>query len=191
MKKWILGLLGVFLLAVTSLTTSCRHRGDSATFDDDYEYYDSVFIVKTLESYVNGSFTNSTECCSFQTQMKEAAQIDSIFLSIEPYKLRDVANVLTNKVGKFTKKDVVREYARNADIYDNLGVPITKDNPTGSPEIANKEAANLTPKNSATAEMEDQPVIGVGSTTETHIKDTVINGKKVNIETTIKTTPYE
>lgn len=82
---------------------------------------DSVQIAKLFEQVNNPQMTTPESVYYLRTKMVEYNTIDSIFLSIQPSVLVNVANVAIGNKGSVTKKDIVEEYMKNYEgIYRHL-----------------------------------------------------------------------
>lgn len=124
---------------------------------------DSVQIAKMFEQVNNPEMNTPESVYYLRTKMIEADVIDSIFLSIPPNVIVNVANVAIGNKGKVTKKDIVEEYMKNYEgIYRHLKLPPLTGNPDPLPN-------SLSPE---TIRVPLPPVIEV---------DTIINGHHVKL----------
>lgn len=114
--------LGVYLLAALGamvLLISCdkiRHVGP-----DNYDVAnDSVKIAQLIEDFNNPQFSSVAEIVEYRMTVKSTEDVDSVFFSMNSSTIQNVASVLFKKNATIKKKDIVEEYLRCRNVYDNL-----------------------------------------------------------------------
>ncbi len=163
----LLALVGVVLLSVVS-SLGYNHyvnevnpgfmSKDTTTF--------GVQLEEAVAQVTNPEFTTVNDVFEFYERTSKQKEVDSIFLTIPPKVLVNIAKVVIGREGTATKESIVDEFRQNYDaIYKHL-----IDNPDS--EIT------LVPDESSTRSVQ------VGDTLSlppgvTH--DTVINGKKFRL----------
>ena len=114
--------LGVYLLTALGalmLLVSCdkwQHRPDNYDVAND-----SVKIAEAIQNFNNPQFSSVVEIAEYREIHASALDIDSVFFSLSPKTIEDVATVLfkSNKTS-ITKEDIVKEYRRCKSVYDKL-----------------------------------------------------------------------
>ena len=167
MRKFlILAMLGgVMLLA------ACDHlRG--INHGDNYDVAnDSVRIAELFENLSTPQFATVNEAVEYRNNVVLQDSIDAIFMALPEDVLINVASVLMKKnFATITKKDIVDEYARCRNVYDNL--------PT---KAESKSTANAQSVDLAATDLGDKPKDSVISTSYSFRTDT-INGKPVRVK---------
>lgn len=128
--------------------TSCTHRSYDENTDED-----SLYIANILKDYNNPKFDNVGKVLRYKEDLSSNYYEDSVFNSMSPTLVYNIATVVINRDGWATIKSIVKEYDKGRLVYDNL--------PKSIPDSV------------------------VRSSTEYSIHDTVIDGKKATIKTTI------
>lgn len=112
--------LGVYLLALVGtivLLSSCdRHHLLKSNGD-----VDSVSVVQAIENAQNPLFTSIEDIVTYRTAYFDNKAVDSVFFSLSPATIQNVASVLLKKTPLgITKEDIVKEYRLNKGVYDGL-----------------------------------------------------------------------
>lgn len=126
-----------------------------------------------VDSLVNPVFNNVEQAVKFQEVVNANHYVDSVFLAMPEKTLRDVYAVVSKKLPRVQKVDIVSEFQNNKEIYENLP-KYTKPDPVVT--MTTKEQTTVT----------EAPPSGVQKTTISS-KDTTIDGKHATIETSIIT----
>ena len=114
MRKFlIVAFLGVVLLTLTGCD---RFRGAI----DNYDSADSAQVAEFVNSISNPQLMSVEEILTLKQSMLEKQGIDSAFLSLDDDLMETVSTVLLKRNKSVTKKDIVEEYRRCMDVYDNL-----------------------------------------------------------------------
>lgn len=124
MKKFLIALIaGVFgaLLAVGGITIYDNYRGETHMDDTAImQYVDSV-AASYVADYSNPVFDNIDAVILYRDLALEDKSMDEVFLSMPDKDLSNVARVLVNREGQFSKRQLILEYLNHPDIYPNLG----------------------------------------------------------------------
>lgn len=114
-------LLSLMLVAAMGiiLLGSCERLGIKSP-GDNYDTSDSVQVAEYVNHAVNPSIMDIAEALSLKQQMLEKQSIDSVFVSLSDATIRNVASVLLKKNSFIHKKDIIDEYQRCQNVYDNL-----------------------------------------------------------------------
>ena len=109
----------MLLFATTVILVSCKQLGINSP-GDNYDTSDSVQVAEYVNRAVNPSIMDVTEALSLKQQMLEKQSIDSAFVSLSDATIRNVVSVLLKKNSFIHKKDIINEYRRCQNVYDNL-----------------------------------------------------------------------
>lgn len=114
-------LLSLMLVAAMGiiLLGSCERLGIKSP-GDNYDTSDSVQVAEYVNHAVNPSIMDIAEALSLKQQMLEKQSIDSAFVSLSDATIRNVVSVLLKKNSFIHKKDIIDEYRRCQNVYDNL-----------------------------------------------------------------------
>jgi hypothetical protein len=114
-------LLSLMLVAAMGiiLLGSCERLGIKSP-GDNYDTSDSVNWAEYVNRAVNPSIMDITEALSLKQQMLEKQSIDSAFVSLSDATIKNVVSVLLKKNSFIHKVDIVEEYLRCQNVYDNL-----------------------------------------------------------------------
>lgn len=173
--KYLLGLCVVGIMLISGITfCSCdkfaKHDKEILATND------SVLISQYINEISNPSFLTVSEVLSFKQNQLKNKEVDSLILSMPEDILTNVVSVVIKRCGVATKTQIADEYRANRSVYENL--------PKAAPKTDQMSDAE------ETARVEDVPNTTVGTRQVNYnTKDTVIDGKRVTIET--KTTQYE
>lgn len=124
MKKFVLGLIMVFMCAVTwmaSTATTTRTVEKLKT-----ELTDSAFVSQTLKTQPIATlqtyeqFNNPEEVVLYQGRQRYITETDSIFMSLTDRQLIDISYGILKSKRKCTISEIVKEYLDYKHIYDNL-----------------------------------------------------------------------
>lgn len=164
MKKKLVIVLAA-ILTVIACVTSCDKAKELVNTEEK--------TVETIEEYLNPTFDDVNVLLTYRDVLSKEHQMDSIFLSLPEPVLKNVTTVLLNKYGETNQEDVVNEYVKNKEIYDNLRTP---------PLPSTNETNDSTDKiiNGLVRESGAQKTRAVMY----EFKDSIINGKKVRIKIT-------
>ena len=145
MKKWkFIGGLLIGLIALTLTSVGCKDMPWHEQNNYDTAVEDSVCVAHLVEDYLNPQFASANDVLEFRAEMVEEKAIDSIFLTIPENVLNGVASVLIKKYGIADKKQLVEEYNKHADIYNNLPQDANKEIDLGATDLGNKsESENV------------------------------------------------
>jgi hypothetical protein len=118
-------LLSLMLVAAMGiiLLGSCERLGIKSP-GDNYDTSDSAQVAEYVNHAVNPSIMDIAEALSLKQQMLEKQSIDSAFVSLSDATIRNVASVLLKKNSFIHKKDIIDEYRRCQNVYDNLPTDI-------------------------------------------------------------------
>lgn len=124
MKNFLIALIaGIFgaLLAVGGITIYDNYRGETHMNDTAImQYVDSV-AASYVADYSNPVFDNIDAVITYRDIALEDKSLDEVFLSMPDKDLSNVARVLVNREGQFSKRQLILEYLNHPDIYPNLG----------------------------------------------------------------------
>ena len=109
----------MLLFATVVILVSCKQLGINSP-GDNYDTSDSVQVAEYVNRAVNPSIMDVTEALSLKQQMLEKQSIDSAFISLSDATIRNVVSVLLKKNSFIYKKDIIDEYRRCQNVYDNL-----------------------------------------------------------------------
>ena len=126
----------------------------------------SVYFDLTNPTF--NSVADATDC---QETIIDGYSIDSIFRTMPPGIMRKVADVCINKSGQTDKKQIVREFKKNKDVYLNMSENLPSDTKD------NKSATDSGGSDVTKVESKDK----VFSTEFNYYTDTV-NGKPVKVQ---------
>lgn len=177
MKKilsWLLATLAAAVIAVASTAAfiSCEN-GPSVL-------HSAVAVEQVencLDSIVNPRLYTTKDVFELQNKLLVNAYIDSVFMSMDQQTLNNVSTVVLKKLHVVTKDDIVSEYVKGGDIYNNL--------PTNNPP----NTATTDTIKQLSSPIANIQVVKEGKTTVTEApptrvtdqsadyKDTTINGK--------------
>ena len=167
MRKFLI----VAILGALMLLVSCDKFGVGSP-GDNYDTGDSAQVAEFINSVVNPQLMSVEEALSLKENMLEKQSIDSAFLALDNDLISTVTTVLLKKKHTVTKKDILEEYRRCSDVYNNLPKPnSTKTVDTSSTDLGSRRDT------------------GIISTSYNYRTDT-INGKPVKIRITT-TEAYE
>lgn len=167
MRKFLI----VAILGALTLLVSCDKFG-ACSPGDNYDTTDSAQVAEFINSVVNPQLMSVEEALSLKENMLEKQSIDSAFLALDNDLISTVTTVLLKKKHTVTKKDILEEYRRCSDVYNNLPKPnSTKTVDTSSTDLGSRRDT------------------GIISTSYNYRTDT-INGKPVKIRITT-TEAYE
>ena len=109
----------MLLFATIAILVSCKQLGINSP-GDNYDTSDSVQVAEYVNRVINPSIMDVTEALSLKQQMLEKQSIDSAFVSLSDATIRNVVSVLLKKNSFIHKKDIIDEYRRCQNVYDNL-----------------------------------------------------------------------
>lgn len=140
---------------------------------DNYDVAnDSVRIAQLFENLSTPQFSTVNEVIEYRNNVMLQDSIDAMFMSLPEEKLVNVVSVLIKKnFATITKKDILDEYVRCKNVYDNL--PSTSDKVTSANE---SKDVNL-----GSTDLGNRRSDSVVSTSYSFRTDT-INGKPVRIK---------
>ena len=126
----------------------------------------------------NPTFNTVDEAVIAQDTYIDGMSVDSVFCSLKPSTLKRVADVCINK-NRFTdKKDIVREYLKNINVYNNMSdsvaPPSTKDDKSTATDSGGSDVTKV-----------DGSDGKVFSTEYSYHTDTV-DGKPVKVQTKVE-----
>lgn len=172
----------IVTIAVLAGVNSCTENGLGAYIKGPIEPTD---IETSVENAINPQMISSDEVVAFQIAMATKNNVDSIFLSMSEEQIRAVSTVLLRTSSSVTVSEIVNEYTHPTILnYNNL--PSSKDTSTkpDSSSSTNKSVASLELVKEEKTTVTEAPPTRVNKTTTTS-KDTVVDGKKVTITTTV------
>jgi hypothetical protein len=184
MKKFLYGCLIVLIAAVVSVAanvalSSCENpviKGPTVKTAD---------IQNCLDSIVNPILDSFDGAYELQQELASNAFIDSVYCSLDKETLKNVYTVVSKKLHYVTKGDVVGEFLKNRQIYDNLPPPDNDaSNATSSTTIKTEESTAIPGivKEGTTTVTEAPPTRAVESEPAGSYRDTTINGKHALIK---------
>jgi len=170
----------VITIAVLAGVNSCTENGLGAYIKGPIEPTD---IETSVENAINPQMISSDEVVAFQIAMATKHNVDSIFLSMSEEAIRAVSTVLLRTSTSVTVQEIVNEYTHPTILnYNNL--PSSKDTSTKLDSSTNKPIASVELVKEEKTTVTEAPPTRVNKTTTTS-KDTVVDGKKVTITTTV------
>lgn len=120
MRKNFSKFLGVYLLALVGailFLSSCDRLSQFKSNGD----MDSISVAQAIEYAQNPLFVSIEDIVDYRTAYYENKSVDSVFFSLSPATIQNVASVLLDKCpGGITKEDIVKEYKKNQSVYDGL-----------------------------------------------------------------------
>lgn len=165
----------VVLLACVGIIYTCSCN--ELPWKKDVQNTDSVSVKPTSDPQIL-TFDNVEAVLEYQAGEIKALQEDSFIVTIPEEHLRAVATVLFKRKDTVTIQTLYNEYANNKQIYDNL--PYTA--PINYTDIVTQHSQTAT-------EEQHKPDSNATKKEVTTFRDTIINGKKYQIET--KLSAYE
>ena len=140
---------------------------------DNYDVAnDSIRIAQLFENLSTPQFSTVNEVIEYRNNVMLQDSIDAMFMSLPEEKLVNVVSVLIKKnFATITKKDILDEYVRCRNVYDNL--PSTSDKITSASE---SKDVNL-----GSTDLGNRRSDSVVSTSYSFRTDT-INGKPVRVK---------
>lgn len=115
MRKFLI----VAILGAIALLVSCDKFG-ACSPGDNYDTSDSAQVAEFINSVTNPQLMSVEEALSLKSNMLEKQSIDSAFLALDNDLISTVTTVLLKKKTSVTKKDILQEYRRCSDVYNNL-----------------------------------------------------------------------
>lgn len=171
MKKILLLFCATLMLALG--TTSCGDDPTRTWSKSEIEEISKESFSTLHFDIVNPSFASVAEATDCQEALSECYAIDSIFRTLPPGVMRKVADVCINKSGVTDKKQIVREFKKNKDVYLNMSENL--------PPASTKDEKAATGDGGSGVTKDDGS--GVFETNFNYYTDTV-TGKKVEVKTT-------
>lgn len=127
MKNFLTALVGCILGSLLTLGGVYTYEKTAGPIgvepESIYQYADSV-VYQVVANYNNPSMETVDEVVLLQDFMAGELADATIFTSMPPEVLKNVATVCIERNGSTSKSSIVTEYTSNKDIYDNL--PNTK-----------------------------------------------------------------
>lgn len=171
----------IITIAVLAGVNSCTENGLGAYIKGPI--IEPADIEMSVENAINPQMISSDEVVAFQIAMATKNNVDSIFLSMSEEAIRAVSTVLLRTSTSVTVQEIVNEYTHPTILnYNNL--PSSKDVSTKPDSSANKPIASVELVKEEKTTVTEAPPTRVNKTTTTS-KDTVVDGKKVTITTTV------
>jgi len=112
-KKFIRGFIVATLVVIASACSTREAKLPCSCPQDS-------MVVTQPYSIDYGSFASVQEILDFQNNWLNSYAIEDIFLGMDVQTLTNVATVCLKKTGPVTIRELVLEYRKNADIYNNL-----------------------------------------------------------------------
>lgn len=170
MRKFLI----VAILGALTLLVSCDKFGVKSP-GDNYDTSDSAQVAEFINSVVNPQLMSVEEALSLKSNMLEKQSIDSAFLALDNNLISTVTTVLLKKKQTVTKKDILEEYRRCSDVYNNLPKPNTEN-------TVDKTATDLgTRRDSGIASSNNNSSTNNVISTSYSFRTDTVNGKPVRI----------
>ena len=146
MRKFLI----VAILGAMTLLVSCDKFGVKSP-GDNYDTSDSAQVAEFVNSIVNPQLMSVEEVLSLKNNMLEKQSIDSAFLALDNDLISTVTAVLLKKKQTVTKKDILEEYRRCSDVYNNLPkANSTKDVDKSATDLGHRQdSGNATANNTS------------------------------------------
>ena len=139
-------------------------------------------VENCLDSIVNPRLYTCRDVFELQQKLLVNAYIDSVFMSMDQEILNNVSTVVLKKLHVVTKDDIVSEYVKGGDIYNNL--PSKSDPPAATTDTIKQlssPVANIQVVKEGTTTVTEAPPTRVDDKPGNY-KDTVIDGKHAIIK---------
>ena len=142
---------------------------------DNYDTSDSAQVAEFVNSITNPQLMSVEEVLSLKNNMLEKQSVDSAFLALDNGIINNVTTVLLKKNKTITKKDILDEYRRCSDVYNNLPKSTASNSvdKTGT-DLGTRQDSNISTTNSNSSPN------NIISTSYSYRTDT-INGKPIKI----------
>lgn len=174
-KKLIL-----FFCATLMLAFGFSSCGDNATRTWTKTEVEEMAAGRATSVYfdlTNPTFNSVADATDYQETAIEGYSIDSIFRTMPPGIMRKVADVCVNKSGQTDKKQIVREFEKNKDVYLNMSENL--------PPASTKNDKSATGDGGSGVTKDSGSDSKVFSTEYSYSTDTV-DGKPVRIQTKVE-----
>ena len=148
MKKFIYGILGVLGIVVLSVVSSLGVNYYERHYVSEK---DTINIEESIANVMDPVLYNPVDVYNLQQELSDEYTVDSVFLSIPPNVLLNIAKVAIGRNVGTTKKEIVEEFRRHyADIYqfineqpeDTIFEQIVKDSESETNRIRNDTESN-------------------------------------------------
>lgn len=117
-KKLILFFCATLMLALGF--SSCGDDTAKPWSKTEIEEIASSNATSVYFDLTNPTFNSVADATDCQETIIDGYSIDSIFRTMPPGVMRKVADVCINKSGQTDKKQIVREFKKNKDVYLNM-----------------------------------------------------------------------
>ena len=162
-----------FFCAMLMLALGFSSCGDDTTrpwSKTEIEEIASSNATSVYFDLINPTFNSVEDVTDCQETIIDGYSIDSIFRTMPPGIIRKVADVCINKSGSTDKKQIVREFKKNKDVYLNMSENL--------PSASSKDSKNATDSGGSDVTKEDSKVF---ETSYNYYTDTV-DGKPVKVQ---------
>lgn len=113
MKDFLLGLLAAIIIAAIGFF---GYKAITSTQSNTKDVQDEEVVYTAYENI----FTTSMDAVQYRRHLFIEHMYDSVFISMSPEIVEQVAYVLLEKDGQTTQEDIVDEYLSNFTVYDAL-----------------------------------------------------------------------
>ena len=113
LKFYLIAAIGAIVLL-----SSCDRLGIGPNNYDTAE--DSVWVAQVVTKQLTPEFTDVISILNYQDNLVDEESVKNLFLSLPTETIENVATVLLKKKSSITIRDVITEYMRCDDIYNNL-----------------------------------------------------------------------
>ena len=182
MRKFIYGCLIVLIAAVISVAANVALSSCDNPVIKTGPTVKTSDVQNCLDSIVNPILDSFDGAYELQQELASNAFIDSVYCSLDKETLKNVYTIVSKKLHYATKGDIVGEFLKNRQIYDNLPSPDNASNATSSTTTITTTEPTAIPgivKEGTTTVTEAQPTRAVEPG---NYKDTVIDGKHALIK---------
>lgn len=104
-------------------------------------YSDSLAVAEIARETVEPTFATPNLAQSYQLQLQDQFQADSVFRQLSTEQIYNIVSVLNNRGIQPTVKQIVDEFTKNRSVYDNLPAEPQKeeDIPQAEPKIRSQD----------------------------------------------------
>lgn len=178
MRKFILFSCAMFMLALGF--SSCGDDTTRTWSKTEIEEISKESSAAAVYDLVNPTFVAVDEAVADHEALSNARAIDSVFVSLSPSVIRNVASVCIGKSSAASRRQIVEEYTKNRSIYTNL--PSTTDN-NGPATFKDNKSATGDGESGVT---KDNGTDGKVFSTEYSYHTDTVDGKPVRVQTKVE-----
>lgn len=175
---WCLATLaaGIFAIVGSVALISCEKTGP-AILNAEQSTIGVEEVANCLDSIVNPRLKTTKDVFALQNKLMVNAYIDSVFMSLDQKTLENVSSVILGRLHYVTKDDIVAEFVKNRNIYENLPkTDATPPDDTKNVQKTEEPIASIQITKEGTTTVTEAPPTRVEEKPAGY-KDTTVNGK--------------